>query len=215
MGGSQPRCCASPTDSHQVRLPDLREAYASLELEVADGRGQCQGLQADPRVPRPPGFAAAVMLHSAPCVGALASCCVQDSLPNEKVVFAEAEKDWAHPPFLTKKQLDVGDITSEVMGGGEVFLVDLEREHLFFEWGLTILHRGAGILVIADIQRGGAAEAANLKNSSAGADVLEVGDQIALVNGVGESDLDMAEELRQSALVTLGVRRTLRRKTVA
>jgi len=213
MGGSQPRCCASPSDQHQVNLSNLREAYASLELEVANSHTQPQGLQPDPRVPRPPEFAAAVMLHSAPCVGALASCCVQDSLPNEKVVLSEAEQDWLPQQHLVKKQLVADDINPDVMGG-EVLLVDLARPDFFFEWGLTILHRGAGILVIAEIQKGGAAEAANLKNTRAGTDVLEVGDQVALINGVGGDDLAMAEEFRQSKLVTLGVRRTLRGKTV-
>jgi len=214
MGGSQPRCCSSPTDQHQVKLSNLREAYASLELEEANCPTQPEGLQPDPRVPRPPGFAAAAMLRSAPYVGALASCCIEDSVPNEKVVLAEAEQDWPHKPSLVKKLLLAEDISDDVLGG-EVLLVNLARPSSHFDWGVTIMHCGAGVFVIAEIHKGGAAEAANRQNVRIGTDVLEVGDQVALINGVGDDDLAMAEEFRRSSLVTLGVRRMLRGKMAA
>jgi len=86
-------------------------------------------------------------------------------------------------------------------------LVDISKMHPGDDLGVKVLHRGVGVLVVADIYAGGAAEASSRRSALVGAECLQVGDQIATVNGIGGDDVAMAEECRRARRLTLGIRR--------
>lgn len=99
-------------------------------------------------------------------------------------------------------------------GGAELHVV-IDKARPEQDLGIRVLHKGIGVLVVAEITAGGAVHAANRLNAVRGAPCLEVGDQIALVNGVAEEDAAMANECKRSARLHLGVRRPSRAANAA
>merc|ERR1711920_1126581 len=100
------------------------------------------------------------------------------------------------------------------MGAGSCveLVVEVRKNQPSDDLGLKVLHEGVGVLVVAEIYNGGAIEAANRQNAKANLECLEVGDQIAMVNGVGGDDAAMADECKKSQLLILGIRRVRNEK---
>eukprot|EP00450_Noctiluca_scintillans_P004472 CAMPEP_0194489676 /NCGR_PEP_ID=MMETSP0253-20130528/9135_1 /TAXON_ID=2966 /ORGANISM="Noctiluca scintillans" /LENGTH=142 /DNA_ID=CAMNT_0039330177 /DNA_START=46 /DNA_END=471 /DNA_ORIENTATION=- len=86
-------------------------------------------------------------------------------------------------------------------------LVDVNKSSAMQDLGMNVLHRGLGILMISEISTNGAVDVSNQKNRKLGLPCLEIGDQIAMVNGVGGDDIAMAEECHRAQHLIFGIRR--------
>lgn len=203
MGASQMRCCGTLSDKqNQLKLPTAdRQLYTPCDAEAV-GNEQLPG---QPDLFLHPGQAYATadgMLVGSPRQYGTWACCVNGSIDDKFMPDSSARKEkreWGKPQKTLENLSDEAPCTE--------LLVDLTKPRPDLDLGLRVLHRGVGVLVVAEIYPGGAVEAANLCNAMAGAEVLEVGDQIAMVNGVGGDDAAMAEECKKAMHLTLGVRR--------
>mmetsp|Transcript_14182 Transcript_14182/g.28038 ORF Transcript_14182/g.28038 Transcript_14182/m.28038 type:complete len:213 (-) Transcript_14182:140-778(-) len=205
MGASQMRCCGTLTDKqHQFKLAsEDRQLYTACDAEAV-GNDQLPG---PPDLIMPPQSQAYTtadgMLAGSPRPHATWACCAHGSVDERFMPDSSARKEgreWVKP---TQKPLE--NLSDE--GPCTELIVDLTKPRPDLDLGLRVLHRGVGVLVVAEIYPGGAVEAANICNAMAGAEVLEVGDQIAMVNGIGGDDAAIAEECKRAMHLTLGVRR--------
>jgi len=212
MGASQMRCCGTLTDKqHQLKLPSADgQLYTPCDAEAVGN----EHLPGHPDLAWPPaGQAYATadgMLAGSPRPNGAWACCVHGSADEKFMAEISAGKErleWSNSTQTPPENL--GD-----EGPCKELLVDLAKPRPDLDLGLRVLHRGVGVLVVAEIYPGGAVEAANICNAMAGAEVLEVGDQIAMVNGVGGDDTAMAEECKKAMHLTLGVRRMQRESVI-
>lgn len=133
------------------------------------------------------------------------------STMTEPAVNALSRGPGPEPPFVPERVTFAATIKEPRMEKRTVdLLVDVAKLDAAEDLGLRVLHGGIGLLVVAEIYTGGAVDSSNarLRGANRGP-CLEVGDQIAMVNGVGGDDQAMAEECKRAQHLRLGVRRNL------
>mmetsp|Transcript_34080 Transcript_34080/g.101252 ORF Transcript_34080/g.101252 Transcript_34080/m.101252 type:complete len:206 (-) Transcript_34080:44-661(-) len=202
MGGSQTRYCGGTCDrQHQLSLPNGEaQAYPAWEFDVTgDERTGADAKSAGKPTSEPAGQQASGLWGGAQCCASDAEC-----LPRTPAAASKSSSCLPGRGGAPRAGSEDG------LGSCVELLIDIVKRQAADDLGMKVLHRGIGILVVAEIYPGGAVELANLANARAGEYCLEVGDQIAVVNGVGGEDQAMAEEFRRARELTLGVRRVQR-----
>uniref|UniRef100_A0A7S4PSC3 PDZ domain-containing protein n=1 Tax=Alexandrium monilatum TaxID=311494 RepID=A0A7S4PSC3_9DINO len=207
MGASQQRCCSSCTDKqNQLKLPDVGgEVYTPFDIDITGSE-------------RPPGQDQAdAEGHGSSECSSWGRCWAPDtgydrtmpSTPSTLTCVKGSVKSrcvFGDTPCSSPSRVQ-GESTLEDTSGCLDLIVELVKANPGEDLGLKVLHRGVGVLVVSEIHPGGAVEVANRQNARAGAETLQVGDQIAMINGVGGDDAAMAEECKRAKHLTLGVRR--------
>mmetsp|Transcript_96287 Transcript_96287/g.206672 ORF Transcript_96287/g.206672 Transcript_96287/m.206672 type:complete len:224 (-) Transcript_96287:61-732(-) len=216
MGGTQTRCCASTNTNncggcgdklHQLKLNGGdRQEYRPFDVDVTG----CERLPgADDLKTSSWSRSEAAQDTDGQVGGSCGHCCADAALSGRPALSEWSKGQGAE--FLVKSG-------SRTRGGSEIriedssepnleLLVDITKRQPGDDLGMKVLHRGVGVLVVAEIYPGGAVAASNCLNAKAGFDCLQVGDQIAVVNGIGSDDAAMAQECKRSQRLTLGVRR--------
>eukprot|EP00932_Pfiesteria_piscicida_P001748 SRR837773.11699.p1 GENE.SRR837773.11699~~SRR837773.11699.p1 ORF type:complete len:216 (-),score=32.80 SRR837773.11699:46-672(-) len=187
------RCCGGCDRDHQLRFSgESRQAYeAWSETPQQDG----------PLARHP----AAAEGAETDCGASWSKCCPEpraaDGAPSTPSAagLKDAGESAGHQAL---SGLHPGDALAE-----RELLVDIVKRTPQDDLGMKVLHRGIGVLVVAEIFAGGAVQSSNEANSTSGRERLEVNDLIVMVNGIGGDDAAMAEECRRSNRLTLGVRR--------
>lgn len=218
MGEAQTRCeaqarhCVAVTDKQcQLKCAGWgRQAYAPFDLDPTDSERlpELETYLADQRPPDKGAREPCALAREA----CLDRCCSLDAAP--AILDAAPAMGAAAAKEGAAKDLKLGVPHWLFSGsGGDVpieMLVDIDKGQPGRDLGLKVLHKGVGVLVVADIRPGGAIEAANQHNARNRAEVLEVGDEIAMVNGVGGDDAAMVEECKKAQHLMLRVRRVRR-----
>lgn len=216
--GTHTSCSCTCDRQHQVKVGEETQAYAPYDLDVTGS----ERLPAEERKP----FGELAAEVDDEDYGSWSSCCATaetgSNIPWRMPLAAgvhEAGSENRRRFCCERTQRKPGALAAEGAAGRKdvsrdgddqdpiELMVEVTKRSPDDDLGIKVLHRGIGVLMVQEIYPGGATEASNRSNARSGSRCLEVGDQIAIVNGVGGDDAAMAEECKRSQHLILGVRR--------